>query len=106
MSTRQPDQRLVAAPDTNGRIRLHFDAGPVPTVRHLRQVLTCLRPTFTIGGNCGGGFGGRWDTITEPSAILGSGVLTGRPVRYILGREERCGLGRPAARANLQSRMA
>jgi CO/xanthine dehydrogenase Mo-binding subunit len=40
-----------------------------------------------IGGTVGGGFGGKVDTVTEPLAILGA-MLTGRPVRYRLGREE------------------
>jgi len=40
-----------------------------------------------VGGTVGGGFGGKVDTVTEPLAILGA-MLTGRPVRYVIGREE------------------
>jgi CO/xanthine dehydrogenase Mo-binding subunit len=40
-----------------------------------------------IGGTVGGRFGGKVDTVTEPLAILGA-MLTGRPVRYMIGREE------------------
>jgi hypothetical protein len=40
-----------------------------------------------IGGTVGGGFGGKVDSLTEPLAVLGA-ILTGRPVRYVLGREE------------------
>ena len=40
-----------------------------------------------IGGTVGGGFGGKVDTVTEPLSILGA-MLTGRPVRYVIGREE------------------
>ena len=40
-----------------------------------------------IGGTVGGGFGGKVDTVTEPLSILGA-MLTGRPVRYMIGREE------------------
>ena len=42
----------------------------------------------------GGGFGGKVDTLTEPLAILAS-RLTGRPVRYVLGREEEMQFGSP-----------
>ena len=42
----------------------------------------------------GGGFGGKVDTLTEPLAILGA-MLTGRPVRYIFGREEEMQYGPP-----------
>ena len=47
-----------------------------------------------IGGTVGGGFGGKVDTLTEPLAILGA-MLTGRPVRYLLGREEEMQFGSP-----------
>ena len=47
-----------------------------------------------IGGTVGGGFGGKVDTLTEPLAILGA-MLTGRPVRYIFGREEEMQYGPP-----------
>ena len=40
-----------------------------------------------VGGTVGGGFGGKVDTVTEPLAILAA-MLTGRPVRYMIGREE------------------
>jgi CO/xanthine dehydrogenase Mo-binding subunit len=42
----------------------------------------------------GGGFGGKVDTLTEPLAILGA-MLTGRPVRYVFGREEEMQYGPP-----------
>ena len=42
----------------------------------------------------GGGFGGKVDTLTEPLAILGA-MLTGRPVRYVLDREEEMLYGSP-----------
>jgi CO/xanthine dehydrogenase Mo-binding subunit len=47
-----------------------------------------------IGGTVGGGFGGKVDTLTEPLSILGA-MLTGRPVRYIFGREEEMQFGPP-----------
>jgi len=40
-----------------------------------------------IGGTVGGGFGGKVDTVTEPLAVLGA-MLTGQPVRFMIGREE------------------
>ena len=42
----------------------------------------------------GGGFGCKVDTLTEPLSILGA-MLTGRPVRYIFGREEEMQYGPP-----------
>ena len=47
-----------------------------------------------IGGTVGGGFGGKVDSLTEPLATLGA-MLTGRPVRYVLGREEEMQFGSP-----------
>jgi CO/xanthine dehydrogenase Mo-binding subunit len=47
-----------------------------------------------IGGTVGGGFGGKVDTLTEPLCILGA-MLTGRPVRYVFGREEEMQYGPP-----------
>ncbi len=47
-----------------------------------------------IGGTVGGGFGGKVDSLTEPLAILGA-MLTGRPVRYVLDREEEMLYGSP-----------
>jgi CO/xanthine dehydrogenase Mo-binding subunit len=47
-----------------------------------------------VGGTVGGGFGGKVDSLTEPLAILGA-MLTGRPVRYVLGREEEMQFGSP-----------
>jgi CO/xanthine dehydrogenase Mo-binding subunit len=41
-----------------------------------------------------GGFGGKVDTLTEPLAVLGA-MLTGRPVRYVLDREEEMLYGSP-----------
>src|SRR3984957_16451294 len=53
-----------------------------------RRSSMCPRKNLDfVGGAVGGGFGGKVDTVTEPLAILGS-MLTGRPVRYVIEREE------------------
>ena len=79
----------IAAPDTNGRYVVYTS-----TQALFFSLDTCAKildvPSNTlhfIGGTVGGGFGGKVDTVTEPLAILGA-MLTGRPVRYMIGREE------------------
>ncbi len=79
----------IAAADTNGRYVVHTS-----TQALFFSLDTCAKildvPSNTlhfIGGTVGGGFGGKVDTVTEPLSILGA-MLTGRPVRYVIGREE------------------
>jgi len=79
----------IAAPDTNGRYVVYTS-----TQALFFSLDTCAKildvPSNTlhfIGGTVGGGFGGKVDTVTEPLSILGA-MLTGRPVRYMIGREE------------------
>jgi CO/xanthine dehydrogenase Mo-binding subunit len=79
----------IAAPDTNGRYVVYTS-----TQALFFSLDTCAKildvpsnKLHFIGGTVGGGFGGKVDTVTEPLAILGA-MLTGRPVRYIIGREE------------------
>jgi len=86
----------IAAPDTNGRYVVYTS-----TQALFFSLDTCAKildvPSNTlhfIGGTVGGGFGGKVDTVTEPLAVLGA-MLTGRPVRYIFGREEEMQYGPP-----------
>jgi CO/xanthine dehydrogenase Mo-binding subunit len=86
----------IAAPETNGRYAVYSC-----TQALFFSLDTCAKildvPSNTlhfVGGTVGGGFGGKVDTITEPLAILGA-MLTGRPVRYRLGREEEMQFGPP-----------
>src|ERR1700744_1240104 len=79
----------IAAPDTNGRYVVYTS-----TQALFFSLDTCAKildvPSNTlhfIGGTVGGGFGGKVDTVTEPLSILGA-MLTGRPVRYVIEREE------------------
>ena len=79
----------IAAPDTNGRYVVYTS-----TQALFFSLDTCAKilevpsnKLHFIGGTVGGGFGGKVDTVTEPLAILGA-MLTGRPVRYVIGREE------------------
>ena len=49
-----------------------------------------------VGGTVGGGFGGKVDVIVEPIACLAA-MLTGRPVKYVYGREEEMQVSSPRA---------
>ena len=111
----------IAAPDTNGRYVVYTS-----TQALFFSLDTCAKildvpsnKLHFIGGTVGGGFGGKVDTVTEPLAILGA-MLTGRPVRYVIGREEEmqyCAAARrrahlhqgrqsPATAASLRARCA
>ncbi len=86
----------IAAPETDGRYVVYSC-----TQALFFSLDTCAKildvPSnrlHFIGGTVGGGFGGKVDTLTEPLAILGA-MLTGRPVRYRLGREEEMQFGSP-----------
>jgi CO/xanthine dehydrogenase Mo-binding subunit len=79
----------IAAPDTNNRYIVYTS-----TQALFFSLDTCAKildvpsnKLHFVGGTVGGGFGGKVDTVTEPLAILGA-MLTGRPVRYVIGREE------------------
>src|SRR5690242_12966756 len=86
----------IAAPDTNGRYVVYTSTQALFfSVDTCAKILDVPSNTFHfIGGTVGGGFGGKVDTLTEPLAILGA-MLTGRPVRYVLGREEEMQYGPP-----------
>jgi len=86
----------IAAPDTNGRYVVYTSTQALFfSLDTCAKILDVPSNTFHfIGGTVGGGFGGKVDTITEPLAILGA-MLTGRPVRYVLGREEEMQYGPP-----------
>jgi CO/xanthine dehydrogenase Mo-binding subunit len=86
----------IAAPDANGRYTVYTGTQALffslDTAAKILD-LPSNRLHF-IGGTVGGGFGGKVDTLTEPLAILGA-MLTGRPVRYVLNREEEMQFGPP-----------
>ncbi|WP_445221263.1 xanthine dehydrogenase family protein molybdopterin-binding subunit [Bradyrhizobium sp. Pa8] len=86
----------IAAPDTNGRYVVYTSTQALFfSVDTCAKILDLPSNTFHfIGGTVGGGFGGKVDTLTEPLAILGA-MLTGRPVRYVFGREEEMQYGPP-----------
>ncbi|MDA8585014.1 molybdopterin-dependent oxidoreductase [Rhodobacteraceae bacterium] len=86
----------IAAPETNDRFvcytntqALFFSLG---TTSKLLDIASS-RLHF-IGGTAGGGFGGKVDSIVEPTAVLGA-MLTGRPVRFAWDREEEMQVGAP-----------
>lgn len=86
----------IAAPDTNGRYVVYSCTQALffslDTASKILDVPS--NKLHLIGGTVGGGFGGKVDVLTEPLAILGA-MLTGRPVRYVLGREEEMQFGSP-----------
>jgi len=86
----------IAAPDTNGRYVVYTSTQALFfSLDTCAKILDVPSNTFHfIGGTVGGGFGGKVDTLTEPLSILGA-MLTGRPVRYIFGREEEMQFGPP-----------
>ena len=99
----------IAAPETEQPLRRAFlRARPVLLAGHHRQDPRRCESNrlHFIGGTVGGGFGGKVDSLTEPLAVLGA-MLTGRPVRYVLGREEEMQFGSPrGAERHLSSRTA
>ena len=86
----------VAAPETNGRYVVYTCAqGLFFSLDTCAKILDVpSNRLHFVGGTVGGGFGGKVDSLTEPLAILGA-MLTGRPVRYVLGREEEMQSGSP-----------
>ena len=86
----------IAAPENNDRIVVHtstqalfFSLGTAAKILALES-----NRLHFIGGTVGGGFGGKVDSMTEPLAILAA-MLTGKPVRYVLNREEEMVFGSP-----------
>lgn len=86
----------IAAPETNDRYVCHTNTQALffslgTTAKLLDMASSRLH---FIGGTAGGGFGGKVDSIVEPTAVLGA-VLTGRPVRFAWDREEEMQVGAP-----------
>lgn len=86
----------IAAPEQDNRFVVHscaqglfFSLGTAAKILNVDS-----NRLHFIGGTVGGGFGGKVDSITEPLAILGA-MMTGRPVRYVLDREEEMLYGSP-----------
>ncbi|MEJ1160490.1 xanthine dehydrogenase family protein molybdopterin-binding subunit [Prosthecomicrobium sp. N25] len=86
----------IAAPEQNDRYVVHscaqglfFSLGTAAKILNLDS-----NRLHYIGGTVGGGFGGKVDSLTEPLSILGA-MMTGRPVRYVLDREEEMLYGSP-----------
>lgn len=86
----------IAAPEHNDRYVVHscaqglfFSLGTTAKIVDLES-----NRLHFIGGTVGGGFGGKVDSLTEPLAVLGA-MLTGKPVRYVLDREEEMLSGSP-----------
>jgi CO/xanthine dehydrogenase Mo-binding subunit len=79
----------IAAPETNDRFVVHtstqalfFSLGTAAKILNIGS-----NRLHFIGGTVGGGFGGKVDSMTEPLALLAA-MMTGRPVRFVMNREE------------------
>jgi CO/xanthine dehydrogenase Mo-binding subunit len=86
----------IAAPEANNRFVVYTCAqGLFFSLDTTAKILDVpSNKLHFVGGTVGGGFGGKVDSLTEPLATLGA-MLTGRPVRYVLGREEEMQFGSP-----------
>jgi CO/xanthine dehydrogenase Mo-binding subunit len=86
----------IAAPEANGRFVVYTCAqGLFFSLDTTAKILDVQSNRLHfVGGTVGGGFGGKVDSLTEPLATLAA-MLTGRPVRYVLGREEEMQFGSP-----------
>ena len=86
----------IAAPETNDRFVCHTNTQALffslGTTAKLLNVASS-RLHF-IGGTAGGGFGGKVDSVVEPTAVLGA-MLTGRPVKFAWDRYEEMQVGAP-----------
>jgi CO/xanthine dehydrogenase Mo-binding subunit len=91
----------IAAPEQNGRFVVHSCAQGLFFALGTTAKIVAVESNrlHFIGGTVGGGFGGKVDSLTEPLAVLGA-MVTGRPVRFVLDREEEmlCGSPRGAER--------
>lgn len=86
----------IAAPEQNGRYVVHSCAQGLFFALGTAAKIVALESNrlHFIGGTVGGGFGGKVDSLTEPLAVLGA-MVTGKPVRFVLDREEEMLYGSP-----------
>ncbi|AOG05440.1 xanthine dehydrogenase family protein molybdopterin-binding subunit [Bosea sp. RAC05] len=86
----------IAAPEQNGRFVVHSCAQGLFFALGTTAKIVAVESNrlHFIGGTVGGGFGGKVDSLTEPLAVLGA-MVTGRPVRFVLDREEEMLYGSP-----------
>ncbi|MBX9909168.1 MAG: molybdopterin-dependent oxidoreductase [Beijerinckiaceae bacterium] len=86
----------IAAPEQNGRFVVHSCAQGLFFALGTAAKIVALESNrlHFIGGTVGGGFGGKVDSLTEPLAVLGA-MVTGKPVRFVLDREEEMLYGSP-----------
>ena len=84
------------AGDQRPLLVLHLHAGAVLLARHHREDPRRARRTSctSSAARSAAASAARSTSLTEPLAILGA-MLTGRPVRYVLGREEEMQFGSP-----------
>jgi CO/xanthine dehydrogenase Mo-binding subunit len=89
-------QGAIAVPDTDGRVTCYTNTQglffSLDVTAMILQVPS--HKLHFIGGTVGGGFGGKVDSLVEPLAILGA-MKTGKPVRYLMTREEEMQAGPP-----------
>ncbi len=88
----------IVVPEANGRLTCYSNTQALFfTLDNAGLILNVpFQRLRLIGGTVGGGFGGKVDVITEPTAMLGA-MLTGRPVKYGYDREEEMQVSSPRA---------
>jgi CO/xanthine dehydrogenase Mo-binding subunit len=88
----------IVVPQPDDRLRIHSDTQACFfTLDNTALILeTPFNKLRLIGGTVGGGFGGKVDVIVEPIACIAA-LATGKPVKYVYGREEEMQVSSPRA---------
>lgn len=86
----------IAAPETNDRFVCYTNTQALFFSLGTTAKLLDIAPSrlHFVGGTAGGGFGGKVDSVVEPTAVLGS-LLTGKPVKFAWDRYEEMQVGAP-----------
>jgi len=79
----------VAKPEPDGRLTVYTNTQALYFTKDNTEILLNLTPgkLRLVGGNVGGGFGGKVDVDIEPLTVLAA-LKTGRPVKWRWTREE------------------
>jgi CO/xanthine dehydrogenase Mo-binding subunit len=88
----------VVVPQPDGRLRIHSDTQACFfTLDNAALILDVpFGKLRVVGGTVGGGFGGKVDVMVEPIACIAA-MKTGKPVKYVYGREEEMQVSSPRA---------
>jgi CO/xanthine dehydrogenase Mo-binding subunit len=88
----------IVVPQPDGRLRIHSDTQACFfTLDNAALILDVpFGKLRVVGGTVGGGFGGKVDVMVEPIACIAA-MKTGKPVKYVYGREEEMQVSSPRA---------